>query len=407
MNTDVVRQTVDLGFGRAELENYLVACGFWADARRRTRHQYVLSPSAYALSAAQVAQMERLARSTHAAVVALNQHLCECAAASHPSREQARMLRLASGASRGLLRPQDTLGIPPVFKVDLVQDGLGHFHIVEVDVYNPRGYGYAVLLEKSIANVPGVRRLPGVQLLAKIVKQHTRSDPFWVLVPQYERYYEVHFEILCSALRDFGIDARVVREQELSGISPGLVGTLLSIPDSLTSAQLRDTLLAQYRSGELTALYPPVAYLGSKAYLPFLRAQEGMDECIPETELVGRKHHEWRRMLEDGSPCVLKAAVSSGMKGVFFSDTDQAFAQNINEVGAFNHAAWILQQQVPQQPTQVVVFNEAGERHVGDYYLRLVAYVTQEGVLDVEVTGRPDRKVHGAPDCIQLPVILS
>lgn len=66
----------------------------------------------------------------------------------------------------------------------------------------------------------------------------------------------------------------------------------------------------------------------------------------------------------------------------------------------------ILQKQVPQVGVPIAVFGDDGARVVQDYYLRIIAYVTADGILDVEVTGRPDRKVHGAPDCIQIPTIF-
>ncbi len=408
--TCVMSQTVDLGFDRADLEMYLSQCGYWGDAEKRRRHAYVLSPSAYTMSASQAANMERLAVATGAAVSELNQHLCACANVKHPPHYEAEMLRFASSASRGLLLPRDgELRIPPVFKVDIVQDRFGRFQIVEVDVYNPRGFGYAALLEESMSGVFGTRRFPGVEQLVRILHAHGAEDaPFYVLVSEHERYYETCFTILCNTLRRRGIDARMVRECELSNQATLFDGVLLAIPDTLRDTNLRERLVAQYRSGALRAVFPPVAYLGSKAYLPFLREQDGMSEFMPPTALVSKKHRQWSSICDSGSSSVLKAVVSSGMKGVYFSDLDpQEFGARLAQVSDIKHAAWILQQQVPQTSTPIVVFDEQGNRCVGDYYLRLVAYVTADGVLDVEVTGRPDRKVHGAPDCIQIPVVLS
>ncbi len=408
----VSAQVVDLGFDRAHLEFYLARCGYWGDASRRKRHDYVLSPSVYVLSAQQEAQVERLAKATYAAVRTLNQKLCASARKPYPSsHEEALLLRFANSASRGLLRPHDgEADIPPVFKVDLVQDALGRFFIVEADVYNPRGYGYAAMLEESISKVSYARRFPGIEGLRQLLySSGVRDQPLYVLVSEYERYYETMFGILCEALSRRGMDARLIRDRDLVGRSIDLDGSLFALPDTLDKfPEVRGALLGQYRRGALRTVYPVVSYLGSKAFLPFLREQDGMDEFIPPTTLVSKKHNGWIPMCGSGRPLVLKAHVSAGMKGVLFSDLDpQAFDDRLAQARSVRDPSWILQEQVPQVATPVVVFDEQGNRRIDDYYLRLVAFVTADGVLDIEVTGRPDRKVHGAPDCIQLPVVLS
>ena len=402
-------QTTDLGFGREHLEAYLARCGYWGNWELRRRNAYVLSPCAYVLSRAQEADIRRLGCATYAAVRTLSHHLCELARKRHPTHEEAALLLFANRASRDLLSPCDGLThIPPLFKVDLVANPEGRFHIVEADVYNPRGFGYATLLEESLFDVADVRRFSGIAGLFDILRaRNVQGAPLYVLVSEFERYYEPGFRILCDALVRRGIDARLVREKDLADGSSISDGVSLCIPDSLDRT-IRDTLIAQYRQGTLRTIYPPCAYLGSKAFLPFLREQDGMGEFIPPTALVSKKCEGWQSLRDSGLPLVLKAHVSSGMKGVYFSDLDEsAFGWQLAQAQEIKRAAWILQQQVPQVPTPIVVFDVQGVRRVENYYLRVVAYVTADGVLDVEVTGRPDRKVHGAPDCIQLPVILS
>ncbi len=416
-------QIADLGIERSYLEGHLRECGYWANAERRERYAYVLSPCVYVASSRQEDDLERLARSTYAAVASLNKKLCALAQEKHLSKEDARFLQLGNAASRSLLRPQDQeTRIPPVIKVDIVQDIFGHYHIAEVDTYNPRGFGYAAMLEHSLDSRMKLRRFPGMEELARIF-QNTQGDdaiwPWFVVVSEYERFYRAPYEILSSALKRQGMHFPTLSAREAFGIlrAPTEEGVaqmragFLSIPDTLFAEepQVRERFLSLYREGYLKSLYPPVAYLGSKAFLPFLRAQEGMAEFVPPTSLVGRQYGEEEiRVSTSRSELVLKATVSSGMKGVYFSDIDRPeFETALTQARQQRNASWVLQEQVPQAKLPIVVFDDEGKRMTQDYYLRITAYVSQDGIVDAEVTGRPDRKVHGAPDCIQIPVVLS
>lgn len=403
-------QTIDLSVERTSLESYLVTCGYWGHAELRRRHAYVLSPSVYQVSPKQEADLDRLARKTYAAVKLLNARLIALGEKStHLSNGDAAFLKLANSASRSLLRPEDgETRIPPVIKVDLVQNGAGEYSIVEVDVYNPRGFGYAALLEESVPEHLHSLRYPGVAGLLKHFRSVTTDrDIGWhVLVSEFERYYLTAYRVLAQSFskRDFQIsilgEADVAQGRRNFG---GPAVGLLAIPESLhTHPELRDALLAQYKSGELHTLYPPVAYLGSKAFLPFLRSCEGMEEFIPSTWLLGKKNP----LPPVNGVRVLKASVSSGMKGVYFSDLDAGeFETALEKVRSLKNPAWILQNHVPQEPLPITVFEDDGTRTVRDYYLRVTAYISENGIVDAEVTGRTDRKVHGAPDCIQIPVI--
>lgn len=410
-------QTVDLEVSRESLESYLVSCGFWGNSELRDRHGYQLSPSAYVLSPGQTEQLQRLACTTHRAVRSLNEQLVAYAARSTTlTNSEAAFVKRAKIATRGLLSPYDGVAcIPPVLKVDLVQDVEGRFRIVEVDSYNPRGFGYAALLERSLPQLFRSHRLPGVTKLASLIAQ-SRSDvkTWYLLVSEFERYYETSARIFVRALRDYGVQAELVREEELffypqHPLHVDETAGVLVIPDTLDMCpSIRRDLVARYQSGKLKTFYPPLSYLGSKGLLPDLYGVQGMDEFLPKTALIGKKHSGWRERVDPNVPLVLKATVSSGMKKVLFSDLDGAdFTQKIEEVSRLPGASWIIQEQVKQCPVPVVVFDDSGNRVERDYYLRITAYVGADGVVDAEVTGRPDRKVHGAPDCIQIPVLVS
>ncbi|KND47526.1 MAG: hypothetical protein AB199_03790 [Parcubacteria bacterium C7867-004] len=408
--------TIDMGFDRDAIESYLVQCGLWGTPERRIRHGYQLSPAAYVLSPGQQEYLNRLATTTYAAVEELSGRLCSYTAPGrHLTHAEAKLLKCARLAKRGLLAPEDGVpAIPPVIKVDLVQNPQGTFQIAEVDCYNPRGFGYAALLELSLPEDFRKPRFPG---LAGIEAQIRNTNPqirrWYLLYSEFERYYGPSAYVFADALRAYGMRVIPVSEADLANdtehplFSDPDVGVLV-IPDTLdTYPSVRDRLIKRYLEGSLATFFPPLAYLGSKAFLPELRAFSGMEEFIPATTLVGKKHWGWRDRTDAGKPRIIKACVSSGLKRVLFSDLDpKEFEQQLAQSAKSDGSSWILQEQVPQVPIPIVVFGDDGKRVTKDYYLRVTAYIGKDGVVDAEVTGRPDRKVHGAPDCIQIPVLL-
>lgn len=417
-------QIADLGISRGYLDSHLKGCGYWANDERRARYDYVLSPSVYVASAKQEDSLERMAKAAYLAVHELNLMLTKAAREKSLGKEQARFLQLGNAAARGLLRPQDgETRIPPMIKVDLVQDALGNYRIAEVDTYNPRGFGFAAMLEESLQSSMKLRRFPGMEQLCRILRTHGVSDdvPWFVVVSEFERFYRAPYEIFSSALKRRGIHFPSIEAGQLHRVLTDnsvvqMRAGVFSIPDTLfrEDPSVRELLLQKYRDGSIKTVYPPVAYLGSKAFLPYLRQCNGMQEFVPPTSLVG-KHYVGDELDSYGGrrELVLKAAVSSGMKGVYFSDLDgDEYVSALEKAREQRNPSWVLQEQVPQVPTNVVVFDEDGKRFTRSYYLRITAYISANGVIDAEVTGRPadapdGRKVHGAKDCIQIPVVLS
>lgn len=407
MNTvSLTQPIVDLGHKRDALDSYLATSGYWGTTEDRERYNYVLSPCAYGITQRQQQDLERLGRTLFRAVEDLNQKLCTIGSGKGPStHDEGRLFRLANTAARSLLRPTDgELRIPPILKVDLVQDREGRYFVVEADAYNPRGLGYIALLEGTVpeqyARYPGVRG----------VVERLQSLPRWsLIVSEFERYYETPFRIFAQAATKLGVPVSIVREHELAlGGLDLLHEGVVTIPESLDQhPHVRDLLLHARTDGRIETFFPPVAYLGSKAFLPTLRLYPGMDEFIPPSRLVGKKTGRSDEGIDFGKSLVLKAAVSSGLKKVFFSDLDgMQFETALAAAMGQKTPGWILQEQVQQEAVPVPVFDSLGARTTVDYFLRITAYICAEEVLYVEVTGRPDRKVHGAPDCIQIPTVL-
>ncbi len=406
-------QTVDLGISRCDVAHYLVATGYWNSPQENGNRRYTLSPSAYRLSREQQTSLNRLALWTYNAIMRLNAYLCDLAKANGLSHQDGMFLKLANSASRGLLRPEyGCMDISPVLKIDVMQSVNGRFQIAEVDAYNPRGLGYNALLNDLFlpvcqASGSGVEQYPGMGMVAEMLKSRY-TGPWHIVLSEYERYYGPAFSVFAKSMARHGVEIRIVRDSDMAHIleMTNCNAHLLIIPDTLhTYAKVRELLMGQYVKGGVTPFIPPVAYLGSKAFLPFLRSCDGMEEFMPECGLVGKRWSDPREKF--GGPYVLKAGVSSGLKDVYFSRSDVAeFERAFAGAREQKTGSWVLQQEVVQQRTPVVVFDEAGKRLTRDYYVRLTLQIGARGVIDAEITGCTTPKVHGTPECIQLPVVL-
>ncbi len=401
-------QTVDLGISREHLDSYLDAAGYWEGAERRRRNAYVLSPSAYVISREQQVQLDRLSKTTHRAVRTLSTYLSQLAGERSLPNAEAQFLSLARTGFRGLLTPGDIAGnTPPVIKVDLVQDARGVYQIAEVDAYNPRGFGYMALLDGTVP-VSYKRSGPGVDAVAEMMIKREQGEPEWIIiVSDQERFYKPAFEVFRSALARKGVYAKLVDETDIvRAVSGAGIQNVFVIPETLNqNVDGRAYLLDRYKKGGLQTFYPPAAYLGSKAFLPYLSTCEGMEEFIPSCSLVSRKVDPLA--ICNGYPSVLKGVMSSGMKQVIFSDADpELHASKLAEARTLKRPSWILQKLVAQKPVPIVVFDDAAGLTQRDYYLRITAYIAETGLIGAEVTGRTDPKVHGAPDCIQIPAII-
>jgi hypothetical protein len=407
----VMDMLIDAGLSRQYLTHKLIESGLWSESGDNSRYGYTLSPCVYGIGPDFARNLEYLGRDVHRSLRSLDEKLiCLGSGGVHLTKPAARFLRLAKTGTKNLLTPRDGgVGISPVIKVDLVQDMDGNYRIAEVDAYNPRGLGYLCLLASM---TDGMKRFPGEGVLTSLFASIRRDNSPWVIiVSEYERYYEPAFGVLVKSLQKYGIPAKLVREEKLGqdGVDEvlGDFAQVLCIPESLSEyPKVRRRLIERYKEGSLFAIFPPKAYLGSKGFLPYLSGPGLAEEHIPKTSLVSRVDDPGA-VIKDGTPAVLKATVSSGMKQVLFSDLDEeAFCAKLAGARKDEYPLWVMQEQVPQTATPVMVYDDCGRKVCRDYYFRIIAHITEYGILDVEVTGRPDRKVHGAPDCIQLPSVL-
>lgn len=412
------RNIVDLGIPAGTLEDYLRARGYWSTAERRQRHFYILSPCAYVLHTEQRNQLDMLARAAYAAVTKLEREIFTLATKKKLSHPEAEFLRIARSAAHGLLTPGEdaTASVPEIIKIDIVVSSEGHPQAVEIDVHNPRALGTTILVDGTLPLAQQAPAYPMGRNLGQMLAMRTRArDPTWkIIVAEGERYYSTSFEVLASFLRAEGVSVEVLMADALAEdprrIEDEELIHVFAISERMDrNPKVRERLIARVRAGTAQCFYPPKAYLGTKAFMPHLARQEGMNGFIPATALLSGRGMS--RALFSRPPTtnlmVVKYTNGSGAKGIVLSEADpERYQSTIQEGMRCNTPQWILQEQVPQEPQAVTVFDEKGKREVHPYYFRITLAAAECGIVGLKVTGRQDQVVHGAPDCIQLPVIM-
>ncbi len=407
-------QFCTLKISKTQLENHLKQIGYWGTPFLEKRNEFVLSPCGYLVSKKQQAELEKISKAIFSSLDSVAKKIHILAEDTPLTRQDQEFFGIATRGSKKLLVPSETSDgeIPPMIKVDMVQDSEGNYFVVEVDAYNPRGLGFNALLDSIASLDPDQNKTcQTTSYLANLLKKFNSNGKIFYLVSEHERYYEPSFRILQKALLNFNVEMTLIRENGCSDVS-GFIemlnnetnGSLFMIPESLDNKALKTALLEGYKNNTLKLFFPPKAYLGSKLLLPYLREQNGVNGFIPLTKLMSKNHDI--KMLEIDKKFVLKAGQSSGMKGVLFSDlNEEAFLKRFTQEKKKKRPSWVLQQHVPQTSLPLKVFNGKGETFQ-NYYLRIIAQFSVDGLIGLDITGRPDRMVHGAPDCVMLPAVL-
>ncbi len=418
-----------------KMDEELVRLGLWAGEERQ-RHAYILSPSAYRLTSGRVLVLEHIARTVTRAYGGLSR-LGDAVTREVPKSNAARALnKLFMDAFRGL--PLTVLGdslLPPILKVDIVCGASG-YAVVEVDGYNPRALPYPLLLRHLYRIGIDQHALfwdsAGSVLIPLMYKAFLHSSDsryaqrktekgLTILHADRERFYRPAFEFLACGL---GEDLKTVVVGELEATD--LPNNVLIFPRLDRNIELRNRLASEYSVGKRIFQFPVRPYLGSKAMLGLVHNLTGDEyvegmlrqfvgeeiledtrRIVPRTLNVSRGSREAAEKMLGVSPAVLKAVNRSGMKGVLFSGEPE-FERLFQSAVSSKHPQYVLQEEVSQVPEKHPVFRPGGGTEMREWYLRIIIHVdtAYECVADIEVTGRPDKKVHGAPDCIQIPGVL-
>lgn len=418
-----------------DVQHTVASSGIWEGGEN---HKFILSPSVYEITPAKKDELGKLGQALHeclgglgrVATIAFNPTLHH----SNAWNKISRVLGMeVPNVYRGIMPLKPSL-VPAICKVDLMEATDSRYFIAEIDGHNKHGLGYSTLAAHIRRMVrPGARSFPGVAVsLASEVKRRNKGD-VTLLYSDRERFYLPEFRILRAALADLGIRMVVVAE---SDVSMNGVGNLAAKDGSrisdlfvdfpfLSSNQFLNTRLADlYREGEIGFLIPPKPFFGSKAALALLKNDERDDDLeailasqiprrslellrqyIPQTYLIHKAENKnyWRGKM-DGTSFVLKESISSGMKGVVFA-SDPEFEKTL-DLASRSFYRFILQEEVNNRPQKFQFYSRTGELLEDEWFMRITVHYAMRSVADVIVTARRDKKVHGAPDSLQLGTIV-
>ncbi|OGI67101.1 hypothetical protein A2823_02380 [Candidatus Nomurabacteria bacterium RIFCSPHIGHO2_01_FULL_41_91] len=408
--------------------------GIWRGERKRT-HGFLLSPSVYRITSDACQELVRLGHALTDCMLGLS-HIAVIAHDQTLNYRGAWMLArqvFSTGIPKVYqeLQGMNVKHIPKLLKVDLMVDQEGRFRIAEIDGHNKHGVGYSALCVRfREALRPNVNALPGlVKTLAEEIKGRGR-DEVKVFYADQERFYVPEFEVAAQEFAKHGVECQVVSEMDADEafLEKGL---FLDLPFLYKRKGLYSTIIPAYKSGAVEFIIPPKPFLGAKGVLALLRNDDGNGQLesllqsfikkeslefvrgyIPETLLVGK--HAARtdavRRRVSSKRYVLKESISSGMKGVFFSDEeDFDAALRRADLSSMN---WVLQERVENQP-QTFSWIESGNgnepelKTADDWYMRVIAQYVGRKLADVIITSRRDHAVHGGKDCIQLGTIIA
>lgn len=409
----------------------------WDNGRMQS-HGFTLSPSVYEISQEKRTELEDLGKALHdclsgmgrIATIACNPTLCHGATWGMI----AKVVRTDVPALYHDIMLHRPGSSPSICKVDLLESEDGEYRIAEIDGHNKHGLGYSALAARiRRALAPTAVAFPGVaSLIAKEVLRRGKDSAILLYADQ-ERFYAPEFRILQAEIATHGIDMPVVAERDVcvgngrmiaNGVGDISDRLFVDLPFLYHHDSLNALLAERYRNGEIDFLIPPKPFLGSKAVLALLR-NSGDDENLeailrshigassldllrrftPKTFLVGRRMNGvGAQLTANGNRFVLKESISSGMKGTMFQD-DAAFTHTLERASGSLYRA-ILQEEVVNRPRTFLSFAADGSVREDTWYTRVTVHYAVRRVADVTVTARTDKKVHGAPDCLQLGSVI-
>lgn len=413
-----------------KLEQVISEEQIWVD----DNHKFRLTPDCFSITQQQLENLQTMGRAIHECLEGIG-HI----AAIGRDERLARLLDL-SAVNKALwsgvpstfraFATQSPGAIPLSLKVDLIMTNDGRFKIGEIDAYNERSLGYCELTAKmrSVVNPEGTA-LPGVaNLLDQEIRKLTDSgNPELLLIyADKERFYLPEFKILARSLARLGTRLRIGSEMEfwvseeslrLRGetIRPDLI---VYYPFLYRNQTLENWLSKATKSGTVRFLIPPKPFLGNKTVLALLRndlnstqlestlrtfisesALATVRAFIPPTFIMKK-----RSAIPSEGRFILKRAVSSGAKGIFFpEDTEYEEALKAALKADSTH---ILQEEVEGICMPVRYFDGDSIASV-DSFLRVNAYFVGRTLADMAITATPEKLVHGGTKSIFMGVVVN
>jgi len=413
--------------------------GLW-DNGRESSHGFILSPDVYKLPSNKRNELETIGAALHdclaglgrIAAIALNPKLNHSATWGMI----ARILRTGVPTVYHDIMSLYPSGTPSVCKVDIMESESGEFRIAEIDGHNKHGLGYSTLAARiRRALMPDAKHFPGVAATLACEVERRGENSVALIYADQERFYLPEFRILQDELAAHRVEVVVIAESDARVKDGRVVASkdgkrhrlFIDFPFMSISANSRtvnQALAASYRAGEIDFLIPPKPFYGSKAVLALVRndseneeleailksqirsaSLEIMRQYIPETHLVHKRAsaEHWRSKM-NGNRFVLKESISSGMKGTVFSDEPHFHA--VMRSACASHYRFVLQKEVTNHSRNFQYFTEGGCLQQSEWFMRITVHYLVRGVADIIITARRDKKVHGAPDCLQLGAII-
>ena len=412
------------------LKEIISESGIW-DGSKKQSHSFLLSKSVYEITELQKEELSKLGFAIYNCLLGLSQIavIVYDPFTNYSGTWSTIRNIFSTGVSKIFqeLQGLNIRDIPKLLKVDLMINNLGEFKIAEIDGHNKHGLGYSTLamnLRKALRG--DEKSLPGViSTLSEEIIRLGYSDIKLFYADQ-DRFYVPEFEIARKEFSKHGINCILIPEMSCSEeiLREGL---FLDLPLLNHNVNLYDSIIKSYKNGKVKFIIPPKPCLGSKGILALLRNDSNDEKLesilhafiskdslstirryIPETILVGKKGEGLEQVNNRISirKYVLKEAISSGMKGVFFSD-NQDF-QSILKLAYNSNMNWVLQEEVENQPQSFSWYEDNcdDESISNDWFVRVTTHYVNRKLADIIVTARRDRSVHGAKDCLQIGTVI-
>lgn len=424
---------------RKQIKQIILDSNLWNNGGMAS-HKFILSPDVYKVSLENQNKLETIAMALYDCMAGLGRIIT---IAFSP--------RLSHGATWGMIARTLRTGIPSVYheimllnpsrvpsicKVDFMESVDGNYRIAEIDGHNKHGLGYSTLAARiRRAIMPKARVFPGVaQLLSKEIKRRN-EDSIVLLYADQERFYLPEFRILQSELVNFGIKLVIVAENNVQIVNNKIVlaednrnhRLFVDLPFLYRNHKLSTCIAKLYRNDEIDFLIPPKPFFSSKTILALLRNDVENEELeailksqirptslkllrqyIPETYLIYKHKHAGKEYWHErcnGKSFLLKESISSGMKGTVFADDPNW--NKVMERACNSYYHFILQEEVINRAQSFRYFTDKGHLQQGKWFKRITVHYSMRHVADVTVVARQDKKIHGAPDCLQLGTIIT
>ena len=435
----------------------------WEGSQRST-HGFLLSPDVYHVSDEHQNQLEKLCPALNECLSGFGRLVAIAQTPEFVRTNAYRLINTVANVGAPLYyrdaqfrRPSC---LPVVCKCDLMDATDGTLKIAEIDGINKHGFGYGALVNRlrdAIGDHDPESCYPGIaHTIAQAINQpkvkyracpspdgryNRRNLPPMVsytelewcelglLFGEHERFYLPEFRVFADEMKRYKVKVTMVGERDLK-LKEGEVTNLPSrilvdLPACVRNPQLSETLAGMYVKGEVDFLLPPKPFLSSKGVMALLRNDEHDEdlECtlrsqisssalatvrahLPPTYLVTRRNLGFIRdvLTGSGTPYVLKAVISNGMKGTIFME-DSRYETVLAELSKIGDGSYILQEEVVNKPETFNYFQPDGELRDDTWYKRMIVHFARGLVADIDITARRDKKVHGAKDCLQLGVI--